>query len=223
MDFEQDAPASETDETGALDALHVPLLEDQEHDGSIELADDDVEMITMSDAESDGLKREADLEDGDESDAGDEASDEAEGRPHANGGPPSVDAAIQELVNDNNRLSRAVSSQHATIEELRKQLHQATTQLAATEQRLLVVSQDLAASRSFVAKEDVDGQQIRTVFDDLNEAVDDHTSCCSTPCLTRLKARLSTFPLLSRSFPVTNSCGRSFTISCRPRWCRRCL
>ncbi|EJD54453.1 hypothetical protein AURDEDRAFT_110095 [Auricularia subglabra TFB-10046 SS5] len=83
--------------------------------------------------------------------------------------------AVEQLMRENANLQRTVASQQAQIVELRKQLQLANNQLATTEQRLVVVSQDLAASRAFVSKEDVDGQQIRRLFKDLNEGVDDQT------------------------------------------------
>lgn len=153
-----------------------------------ELADD-VEMSATRDSYGDDDSE--DYEDGEGEDSEDEAERDDEDEdildvdhikaddedlkvPQQNGGPVAADV-IQELFSDNDRLTRAVASQHSTIDELRKQLHEAIAQLAVTEKRLITVSQDLAASRSFVAKEDTDGQQILVVFKDVNEGVDDHT------------------------------------------------
>lgn len=171
MDFEEEeldvAPDEVEPFTIEHDALHVPLLTDLGGDES-KILSEDVEMLTVS---------------------GEEDRPGSEDEPAENGA--AVDAATQALVKDNDRLTHAVASQYviklfvslepeletrqATIQELRKQLQLAATQRAATEQRLLVVSQDLAASRSFVSREDVDGQQLRLLFNDVNEGVDDHT------------------------------------------------
>lgn len=176
MDYDEESPPVAVPENGAQDALQVSV----ESDGRIEEGDDDhladdVDMISLDE----------------DSDEDDYLREEAGAKLYENGG-PTEEAVVQELVRDNDRLTRAVATQcvmtftlairrldamarHTTIEELRKQLQLAASQVAATEQRLMVVSQDLAASRSFVAKEDVDGQQIRVIFNDLNEGVDDHT------------------------------------------------